>query len=264
MKKILSIAGFLVVLGLVAWTISVSKGRIPQGGSVSNEADSAVRATVKEFGAALKSVSLQAPPATIPPLMDEHYGRFVTPELLAMWKANPETAPGRMVSSPWPDRIEVAFVNEVNEMEYNVEGNIIEVTSDSALRGEIAAVQPVELTLKKINNEWRIADLEKGAYSKIPERATLTGVYTCLPHRNTNGPQTLECALGIKTDNGAYYALNAMLLSSTDVWNTLQTGERIRIEGPLVPVEQLSTDIWQKYNIKGIMNVTSVQRVSSQ
>jgi hypothetical protein len=36
---------------------------------------------------------------------------------------------------------------------------------------------------------------------------TLTGTYLCLPHRDTSGPQTLECALGLQTDNGDYYAI---------------------------------------------------------
>jgi hypothetical protein len=37
---------------------------------------------------------------------------------------------------------------------------------------------------------------------------TITGEFLCLPHKNTEGPQTLECAFGIKDDEGNYYALS--------------------------------------------------------
>ncbi|MFN2421307.1 MAG: hypothetical protein ABR527_08000 [Gemmatimonadota bacterium] len=37
----------------------------------------------------------------------EVYGSLVTPSLLDTWIAEPAGAPGRQVSSPWPERIEV-------------------------------------------------------------------------------------------------------------------------------------------------------------
>jgi hypothetical protein len=40
-----------------------------------------------------------------------------------------------------------------------------------------------------------------------PESITLKGTLTCLPHRNASGPQTLECAIGFKSDQGVYYSL---------------------------------------------------------
>jgi hypothetical protein len=36
---------------------------------------------------------------------------------------------------------------------------------------------------------------------------TISGMFVCLPHRNTDGPITLECAFGLRDDNGDYYAL---------------------------------------------------------
>ncbi len=35
-----------------------------------------------------------------------------------------------------------------------------------------------------------------------------TGTIVCLPHKNTDGPQTLECATGLKSDDNTYYALH--------------------------------------------------------
>lgn len=34
-----------------------------------------------------------------------------------------------------------------------------------------------------------------------------SGKFVCLPHKKTDGPQTLECASGLKTNDGRYYAL---------------------------------------------------------
>jgi hypothetical protein len=42
-----------------------------------------------------------------------------------------------------------------------------------------------------------------------PTPLTATGTLACLPHKNASSgqPQTLECAIGLKTDDGRYYGL---------------------------------------------------------
>jgi hypothetical protein len=88
-----------------------------------------------------------------------------------------------------------------------------------------------------------------------PYQATLSGFETCLPHKDTSGPQTLECALGIKTDDGTYYALDFSLLGS-QVPPEVHTGIRFAAHGLVTPVERLNNDRWQKYDIVGIFSVT--------
>lgn len=88
-----------------------------------------------------------------------------------------------------------------------------------------------------------------------PYQATLSGVYTCLPHKDTSGPQTLECALGMRTDAGEYYAIDFGLLSQTPPPN-LVTGNRFSAHGVVTPVERLSSDQWQKYPIVAIFSIT--------
>lgn len=88
-------------------------------------------------------------------------------------------------------------------------------------------------------------------------RSTLTGTYICLPHRQNSGPQTEECAFGIKTENGNY-ALSTMLLRS---YFDYSTGDKIEVVGYIVPIEELSSDFWQKYDVKGIMNLTEARVV---
>lgn len=64
------------------------------------------------------------------------------------------------------------------------------------------------------------------------ERITISGTMICLPHKNTNGPQTLECAMGMKADNGKNYAL------ADPKWKFLigiGTSEKITVTGTLKP-----------------------------
>ena len=87
-----------------------------------------------------------------------------------------------------------------------------------------------------------------------PQQMTLTGTYGCLPHLDTSGPQTMECAFGIQSDNGDWYAVN--FGASADSMNQFQSGAHVTLDGFFVPKEALSTDQWQKYNMKGIFTVT--------
>lgn len=87
-----------------------------------------------------------------------------------------------------------------------------------------------------------------------PYRATLTGEYVCLPHKDTSGPQTLECAFGMKTDVGEYYALDFNLMSQGPA--ELNVGDRFTATGNITPIEMLSTDHWDVYSIEGIFSVT--------
>ncbi len=91
-------------------------------------------------------------------------------------------------------------------------------------------------------------------------RGTLTGTQVCLPHADTDGPQTLECALGMKTDTGEYYALDFGTLSQG--MPPLTDGDRFSATGLITPVEMLSSDHWKKYDIQGILSVTdAVQKL---
>ena len=85
-------------------------------------------------------------------------------------------------------------------------------------------------------------------------RGTLTGEMVCLPHRDTSGPHTMECAFGMRTDSGEYYAVDLHLMLQEHA--PLDTGVRFTANGLITPVEMLSSDHWQKYAIEGIFSVT--------
>lgn len=85
-------------------------------------------------------------------------------------------------------------------------------------------------------------------------RTSLTGVQVCLPHKDSTGPQTLECAQGIKTEDGDYYALDFSLMSQIPA--EIEVGNTFTATGLVTPIELLSSDHWQMYDIQGIFSVT--------
>ncbi|MFC0214962.1 hypothetical protein ACFFK0_21360 [Paenibacillus chartarius] len=125
-------------------------------------AEEAVRSLVESFGGKLQRVSLLAPKDVVSKSMQEHYGDLVSQELLTQWQSDPEQAPGRMVSSPWPDRIDVQSTQKVSEDVYRVKGLVIEITSKNG----IAAKRAIVAEVKKINNRWLIDNVELGAYEE--------------------------------------------------------------------------------------------------
>lgn len=133
-----------------------------------NEAEderAAVIKLVEDFGQRLQTFSLQAPPDIVSRSLQENYGDFVAPALLAKWQSEPQHAPGRLLSSPWPDRIEILGV-EQSASGYEIKGEIIEVTSVEAANGGVAARRPVTLTVEKSADRWLITAVQLGAYAE--------------------------------------------------------------------------------------------------
>lgn len=96
-----------------------------------------------------------------------------------------------------------------------------------------------------------IYDQKQGSGEPVaPYQGTLTGEYVCLPHRDTRGPQTLECAFGLKTATGEHYALDFGEKPPTD----FKGGQTVTLSGTITPIENLSSDQWQKYDIVGIFS----------
>jgi hypothetical protein len=85
---------------------------------------------------------------------------------------------------------------------------------------------------------------------------TLTGTYDCLPKKVTGGPVTLECAFGLQTETG-YYALDLSAIP-TERYPSFQSGETIRVEGSLIPLEMVSQDQWMTYEVAGVVAVKSI------
>ena len=83
---------------------------------------------------------------------------------------------------------------------------------------------------------------------------SMEGELTCLPHRDSSGGVTMECALGLYGKNGNYYSLEN--LNQDDfVSGRLRTGQIVRVTGMLIP------DSSGPYAIAGSINVRSLVRL---
>lgn len=155
--KVVGIIAAIIIVAVGVWYyVRSSNG---QGTNLASD-QYAVAGITNAFGANLKMVSLLSP--TVGDDMDRQYKPFVTADLLAAWKANPMTAPGRETSSPYPDKIEIASVTMVSKNSYIVTGNVSEVTTGSKGSTTQVSVYPVKLTFSRVNCTWLISALEKG------------------------------------------------------------------------------------------------------
>jgi len=244
--------GIAIALGLM-----LIAGLVSAFAERANSADYSdqVALEASKLGERLKDVSLLAEGEDYRGAIAGAYDGLLTPELLAVWQQDPSRALGRTTSSPWPERIEIGTVTKNFDNTYTVLGSVIEVAN--GVEGP-AAIYPVSLTYTERDGSWLLQDATKGSYIALPERRTVDGTYVCLPHRDTEGPQTMECAFGLRAEDGTHYALDFTILRASDIMSNLITGEAVRVEGTFVPVEHLDTSTWAKYAIEGIVRVTSL------
>lgn len=87
-----------------------------------------------------------------------------------------------------------------------------------------------------------------------PQQVTMTGTFVCLPHKEQGEFQTQECAFGIQTEDGKYYAVDFGLSSNSEIEPAI--GEEFTASGILTPIEEISSDHWSIYPIEGIFSVT--------
>ncbi len=94
-----------------------------------------------------------------------------------------------------------------------------------------------------------------------PYRAVLSGTQVCLPQKDITSPQTEECAIGLAANDGQNYVLDFNLIPKT--YGIIPNGAHISASGVVTPIENLNTDHWQKYNVKGIFSITDSLVVST-
>ncbi|WAA12652.1 M56 family metallopeptidase [Fervidibacillus halotolerans] len=148
---------------IIHWLVELEKlDSIHNESNHKDEED--IQALVEDFGKTLQKVSLSAPDHIVAKSIEENYSEYITSELLEKWKNDPQSAAGRMVSSPWPDRIDIIKIENTDETHYTVYGEIIEVTSLEKKNGGVAAKRPITLVVGKENEHWLINDVAVGKY----------------------------------------------------------------------------------------------------
>jgi hypothetical protein len=129
----------------------------PQPAATSSAAEEAeVRNLVENFGKRLQNVSLLAPDAAQE--MQAQYAEFVSPALLEIWMKAVSKAPGRMVSSPWPDRIEITTLLKEGSDRYVITGIVVEMTSLEVVSGGATVKIPVHIVAQKVEGRWLITE----------------------------------------------------------------------------------------------------------
>ena len=83
---------------------------------------------MEKFGSVLQKVSLLGPKEELEKSMKE-YGDVVSSGLLEQWLTDPLNAPGRLTSSPWPDRIDIKTTEKLSDNSYELNGEVIEITN---------------------------------------------------------------------------------------------------------------------------------------
>jgi hypothetical protein len=138
----------------------------PAQTTASNAAEEGeIRDMVDDFGKRLQAVSLQSPDAVQE--IQKQYSEFVSPALLEIWMSDVSKAPGRIVSSPWPDRIEITNLLKEGPDRYEVTGFLIEITSWEAVNGGAAAKIPVRLLVQRGNGLWLIIEYSEEQPSAV-------------------------------------------------------------------------------------------------
>ena len=97
--------------------------------SAHSDQETAVKMVVTEFGKRLRMVAVLAPKEMVTKAMDEQYSTLVSADLLAVWKNDPEKAPGKRTSSPSPERIDISSIEAKGHDTYVVKGKVILLTA---------------------------------------------------------------------------------------------------------------------------------------
>lgn len=130
----------------------------------------AAQDVVKTFGERLRNVSLLEPQDIFVESVQENYGELVSARLIDRWISEPKSAPGRLLSNPWPHHIEITSIKKSLINSYKISGDIIEVAEAELGATVLLIKQPVEITVRKTNSGWRIDDFKASAYKTVLPR----------------------------------------------------------------------------------------------
>ena len=133
----LRIFASVLILGLavIACAIPIPTPTLAPTSNPAEEA--AVRAVVEGLGSKLKLVALLSPTAAQD--IQTQYAPYVAPDLLNQWANDLTQAPGKLTSSPWPERITITTLTKNALGGYDVSGTVdyltsVEVTSMATSR----------------------------------------------------------------------------------------------------------------------------------
>ncbi len=145
-KKILVGLVVVVLVGLVVAGIILS---IKTSQSLTTEEKQEITNLVEGFGKKLVSVDKVMPDKDVAKSIKENYSPFLADNLILEWTFDPSKALGRVVSSPWPDRIQILSMEKLDAYTVKVKGYVVLVASGGVNTLEVTEKVPVVLILRK-------------------------------------------------------------------------------------------------------------------
>jgi hypothetical protein len=88
---------------------------------------------------------------------------------------------------------------------------------------------------------------------------TISGEMTCLP-KIGQGPQTLECKMGLKETDGRHYGLKGTYKLDPE-YKLFSAGLRVEVSGTFSPEEMIGPG-GGKYDVIGVINVSSIKEIT--
>lgn len=155
--------GMIIVVVVLALAITMIVNPIDSNKKLAEE-KAQIAEMVTLFGSKLALVSLTNPKAVILQEMQTHYSDFVSSQLIEQWAEEPDQAPGRLTSSPWPDRIETINVEWIQDGSFAVNGTIVEVIAEAIDNNITAATRSIQLRVEKIDGHWYITQVTLGDF----------------------------------------------------------------------------------------------------
>jgi hypothetical protein len=154
-------SGFVCAIGWAVAISCVDRDRSERAEARSSCEDSRVRQVVEGLGENLKRVSRLAPDSVVAREIRQAYAPYITADLLEKWTSDPKSAPGRDVSSPWPDRLEVRSVHAAGPETCHVEADVVYESSATPTQGTAPPRAPVTLVVRK-DEDWRVSAYDAG------------------------------------------------------------------------------------------------------
>src|SRR5450756_2424198 len=189
MNKRFLIAAGIVLLVVVVFVTGFFFWKSAYSKTITRAEKKEVTALVENFGSKLKEVSLSAPGEIVSQEIETIYAPFVSSTFLLNLTNDPTRAPGRDVSSPWPEKIEIISMEKLDSHTIQVKGKIILMTSVEVAQGGNAGETPIMLWVRNTNAKgaWLIDQLSYGEYAFYDMKELTSTLERTFPNMTTIG-----------------------------------------------------------------------------
>ncbi len=153
-KLLIAVIAIIVVLGAGALIYYIQTRPFVAPNNVQ------VRDVVYAFGDEMSLVSLAGPNEEINASIDKHYAIYAHPDLMASWKADHTTAPGKRAGQPVTDRIDIKKMEQAADGTYIVEAELVSKGIKTEFSRDVK-VLPVRIVATQGPDGWQITEYKE-------------------------------------------------------------------------------------------------------